>query len=163
MSNTVKENAILQLTKMLIESGKNINEYNFEDCDVYNIYLIKNNGLKMIISLLGFKVVDVIGDVHEWQMYKTSVLDKFHKLESIYLTTIDAHKENESIDMLCKVDIYLSQSLLEHFIKEKGTIRIIDPTMFSNVDMYIISLRNLDTFKRFIESKIFFKVKSVIN
>lgn len=163
MANTVKENAVLQLTKMLIESGKNIDEYNFEDCDIYNIYLVKSNGLKMIISLLGFKVADVIGDVYEWQTHKTNVLEMFHKLESIYLITLDAHKEHEPIDLLCKVDIYLSQSLLEHFIKEKGTIRIIDPAMFSNVNMYVISLRNLDTLKKFIESKIFFKVKAVVS
>jgi len=163
MSNTVKENAILQLTKLLIETGRNVDEYTFEDCDIYNIYLLKNNGLKMIVSLLGFKVADVIADVYEWKMYKLDILDRFHKLESIYLTILDAHKESEPIDLLCKIDIYLSQSLLEHFIKEKGTIRIIDPTMFSNVDIYIISLRNLNTFKRFIESKIFFKIKAIIN
>lgn len=163
MSNIIKENTIIQLTKLLVENGKNIGEYTFENCDYYNIYLVKSNGLKMIISLIGIKSSDVLNDSKQWQDYKINILDLFHKLESIYLNAINSHKENDSIDMLCKIDLYLSQNILEHFIKEKGTIKIIDPTLFSSLDLYLMSFRNLNTFKKFIESKIFFKVKSIIN
>lgn len=162
MSNPLKDAMILQLTGLLIEQSKNIDEYTFQDCDTYNIYIIKNTGLKMIVNLLGFSLGDAVNRTYDWEQHKIRIIDIFDKLEMINDAIISAHKENEPVDILCRIEHYLSKSLLEHFVSQKECIRITNPMMFSSMDIYMLSFKDLEVFKKFIESKIFFKIKGIV-
>ena len=162
MVNKVKEAAIFQITKLLDTKGENLKQYAFQDTEGFNI-IIKTQQFDITVNLLGFKIDDITEKTANWEKYKERLYKLIKLLNPLFEEVKENNKENEPIELLLKVDAYLPNNLLEHFVKEKGVIKIDNPRMFSGADAYLYSFANLDVLSRFVASKIFFRVQNVYN
>ena len=92
---------------------------------------------------------------YEWEQYKERLIDQINRIDSFFSNIED---KDEPLEIMFNIDSYLPNNLLEHFVKEKGTIKIINPNMFNNMNVYLLWFKDANILKKFVESKIFFKV-----
>ena len=169
MTNSYKDAVIIHLTNLIIDNNKGLSfdDYDFEDGDEFSIYIKRANGLKMMVSLHGFDKEDIINDTFEWQSHKNKVLNLFNKLNELYATLVndgtksDFQIGNKRIDLLCKIDSYLPKKLIEFFIKDKDDLYIVNPCAYLTMNVFLLSFKNINTLRQFIESKLFFKINDI--
>lgn len=162
MATDLKEATIVQLTTLLIEQGKTVEDYQFKDAGGPYIYIIKNDGIRLMMGLIGFDLTDVSYDSIVWKEHKLSILKIFDKLDTMCKNIIENGKQDEMIDLMCNIDMYLSRKILDHFGQEKNGIKMTNPTMFSNMNIYMLTFKNLNVLKKFVESKLFYKVIGIV-
>ncbi len=162
METNIKQETFSQLTDLLAKQEKSIEDYQFIDVNGPYIYIMKKDGLKMMMGLIGYNIADVTDESNAWQQHKLSTMKIFDKLDSLCNKIDESDKQDEPVDIMCNINTYLSRSILCHFSQEKNGVKITNPTMFSNMNIYMLTFKNLDVLKRFVGSKLFYKVKDIV-